>query len=333
MQKHPDLDLFIYNYTQKCQFEHLWSPDTKMCRGLITDSAGVVVARPFDKFFNMEEAPDEVPKSEAFKAFDKADGSLGIMYVLKGAYPHASAFALATRGSFISEQAIEGTKILQESLVFPNMFHPEQMTYMFEIIYPENRIVIDYKGERKLIFLGARDIETGRIFTPEWFPDITRYFESVKEIKDYAKPRDNAEGVVLYFDNGFMCKVKYEEYIRLHRLVTGVTARSIWDMLRHNGSLKELLERVPEEFSKWVQGVANGLMEEYKKIAIEAEEKFDAIYISTETRKEFALKVFSMKDSKKYSALMFKMYDKKPMNEMIWMMIKPSAEKPFREDM
>lgn len=31
---------FIYNYTQKCQFEKAWDDVTKMCRGIITDKEG-----------------------------------------------------------------------------------------------------------------------------------------------------------------------------------------------------------------------------------------------------------------------------------------------------
>lgn len=55
VQKHPDFDLFIYNYTQKCTFSGAWDEITRMCRGLILDSQGNVIARPFDKFFNRGE--------------------------------------------------------------------------------------------------------------------------------------------------------------------------------------------------------------------------------------------------------------------------------------
>ena len=35
----------------------------------------------------------------------------------------------------------------------------------------------------------------------------------------------NSEGIVVRFDDGLRVKVKYEEYIRLHKLLTGVNAR------------------------------------------------------------------------------------------------------------
>lgn len=34
-QRHPEADLWIYNYTEKTQFESYWTPETLACRGLI----------------------------------------------------------------------------------------------------------------------------------------------------------------------------------------------------------------------------------------------------------------------------------------------------------
>lgn len=158
VQKHPEAPYFIYNYTQKAQFDKVWNEVTIACRGLILDESGKVIARPFDKFFNSEETPDKIPQNTTFKAYDKMDGSLGILYELPDKTP-----AIATRGSFLSEQALRGTTIFMESLDkldrnWHRLFNVEKMTYLFEIIYPENRIVVDYKGARKLVFLGARDL-------------------------------------------------------------------------------------------------------------------------------------------------------------------------------
>ena len=54
-QVHPILPLTIWNYTEKVQYESLWDDITLQCRGLVTDDEGDVSARPFKKFFNMEE--------------------------------------------------------------------------------------------------------------------------------------------------------------------------------------------------------------------------------------------------------------------------------------
>jgi RNA ligase len=54
-QVHPTLPLTIWNYTEKVQYENLWDEVTLMCRGLVTDNTGDMVAIPFQKFFNIEE--------------------------------------------------------------------------------------------------------------------------------------------------------------------------------------------------------------------------------------------------------------------------------------
>jgi hypothetical protein len=59
VQKHPEADLYIYNYTPITQFKRHWDEYTLMSRGLILDGEGTVVARPFTKFFNYQEHTGE----------------------------------------------------------------------------------------------------------------------------------------------------------------------------------------------------------------------------------------------------------------------------------
>ncbi len=110
VQKHPTEDLYIYNYTKLAQYEWVWNEITTKCRGLILDGKGNIVCNPFEKFFNLEELDNkkqDIP-NEPFEVYDKVDGSLGILY-WSDDVP-----AISTRGSFVSEQAFEGTKILLE---------------------------------------------------------------------------------------------------------------------------------------------------------------------------------------------------------------------------
>lgn len=61
MQKHPEHDLWIANYTPECQYNRHWDPVTLMARGLVVDQSGVVARGPI-KFFNWEELIDmEIP--------------------------------------------------------------------------------------------------------------------------------------------------------------------------------------------------------------------------------------------------------------------------------
>ena len=133
VQKHPDADLFIYNYSPKVQYDKLWNEITLQTRGLILDAEMNVVAKPFGKFFNLEEhQPEEIPQLP-FDVFEKMDGSLGILYWLND-----KPF-IASRGSFESEQAIKATEILHQRYADTFIRLDKNSTYLFEIIYPTNQ--------------------------------------------------------------------------------------------------------------------------------------------------------------------------------------------------
>lgn len=327
-QTHPEAPYIIWNYTQKCQVESAWDSITKMCRGLITDEEGYVKARPFDKFFNRDEHDKEgmplIP-NEPYTLWDKLDGSLGILYLMPDGRPR-----LATRGSFTSEQAIKGTEMLQKVIGKKSIQFTQGYTPMFEIIYPTNRIVVDYGKEEKLVYLGSRHIVSGRVVTPKALP-LPYNFESAKQYdmsQLYAEPRDNAEGYVLHYRNGMMVKIKFEEYVRLHRLVTGVNKRRIWDILRSGDDIKDLLDHVPEEFEKWVNETTLELMDKFSYVCMDSNLKAAGAK-NLETRKEQAEHI--MKHAE-YPAIAFLMLDGRDYEDAVWKLLKPKHEAPFRLD-
>ncbi|MEN0051252.1 MAG: RNA ligase, partial [Bacteroidota bacterium] len=103
--KHPDANLWIYNYTARTQYDALWNEVTMQCRGLILNKHFEFVARPFSKFFNLGERANQILPDEPFEVFEKMDGSLGILYWIEN-----EPF-IATRGSFVSDQATEANVI------------------------------------------------------------------------------------------------------------------------------------------------------------------------------------------------------------------------------
>lgn len=326
VQKHPTEDLYIYNYTQRAQFDRVWTEETMMCRGLILDGSDNVVARPFKKFFNLQEAIDkkEDLPLEDFSVQEKYDGSLGILYWV-GNEPY-----LATRGSFTSDQSKVGTDILQGYSMYFNELKREY-TYLFEIIYPENRIVVDYKGRRDIVLLAVIDTKTGEekdLYREcSGFP-FAAYIDGVTNYNTLAQRAEaNKEGFVIRFKSGKRYKVKFDEYVRLHRLITGVNARRIWDMLRANQPLDELLERVPDEFFAWVSNTKKSLENDFatlEKTCLEA-----AVHAKEhDTRKEQAICI--MKNYKDISGIVFSILDKKDYSESIWKMLKPKHELPFK---
>ncbi len=308
---HPEYPLFIYNYTPKCQYDWHWTPETIACRGLILDNKDNVVARPFPKFFTPDQYKDlrshvhhlyglrykELYKGK-FSVTEKVDGSMISLSRWQG---HT---IVASRGSFISEQAKHAQQIV-DNKYGGYAFYPYS-TYLFEIIYPENRIVVDYGEKDEIVLLTVLDNDTGHdlpCLVNRW-----RY--------------------VVKFENGLRVKVKFDEYVRLHRIITNVSARKIWEMLKDNESLDELLDMVPDEFYEWVKNTERDLQIQYKNIErnVRGLLYHDVVTCQTPiTRKQLALK---NKDYI-YKGIMFQMLDNKDYQESIWKLIKPEAEKPF----
>lgn len=321
MKRHPELSLRILNYTARAQYANAWNETTLTCRGLIVNDGGDVVARPFRKFFNLEQV-ESLPH-EPFDVFEKLDGSLGILY-WNGDTP-----LIATRGSFDSEQAQFGTKMIQAA---PE-FHPKfdrSLTYLFEIIYPENRIVVDYGDSRRLALLGAVETETGKDIHPcclthEWWDRAPRsrlHPDNPAELK--SLDLKNKEGFVIRFDSGFRVKVKLAEYVRLHKLLTGLNERTLLrDYLMPGNDIGPLLERTPDEFNDWIRTAIAKLQGEYRAIEAAAREEFVAVGTQP-TRKDYALK-FAQSPR---SAVLFKMLDGRPYDEVIWRQVQADV-RPF----
>ena len=337
-QTHPTLPLTIWNYSPKVQYESLWDDITIQCRGLVTDFEGNIVARPFKKFFNYEELkPEDIP-NEPFDIFEKLDGSLGILFNYKGEW------VLATRGSFTSDQAKKGWEILQK---YDYKRLIEDKTYLFEIIYKENRIVVDYDYE-DLIMLGVIDNNDGyeyKIFDERIHLEGIRFvnmyrnlgFKFVKKydgIKDYSTLKeiikDDEEGFVIRFQSGFRMKIKGEEYKRLHRILTNISNRNIWEYLKDGKPLDELIDKVPDEFYDWVKETKENFENEFQKIKEEYESLYNSILNSNEifSRKDFASKAINSN----FPSILFSMYDNRPYDQIIWKILYPNYSKPFKKN-
>lgn len=327
-QKHPTMDLYIYNYTPQCQYKKNWNRITMMCRGLIADGSGKVIARPFKKFFNLGEHQG-VPHGE-FTVTEKMDGSLGILYWADNKPK------IATRGSFTSPQALYATKLLETKYKdnIPNLI--KWHTYLFEIIYPANRIVVDYEGREELVLLAVVDTNTGKEYPMKeeyGFPIVNHPDLKCETLYDMSKLNlPNKEGFVLKWENGERIKIKFEEYARLHRLVTGVSSKTIWEYLYQGMSIKELIERVPDEFYEWVIKTKQDLQMKYatiESIALQEYDEVKHIKLDPDDNKRKQQALYINKNCK-YPSILFKLLDGQDYSEIIWKLIKPTYECPFK---
>jgi hypothetical protein len=322
-QTHPTLPLAIFNYSRECQYNRNWDDITLNCRGLVLDTKGNVIAKPFPKFFNYEEhKPEDIP-NESFEVYEKMDGSLGIIFHYEGEWH------IATRGSFTSEQSIKGKEMLDKlskTALIPGY------TYLVEIIYPENRIVVDYGDEEKLIVLGAynnetgKEVEVGEMVNEGW--EVVMKYKTWGEDWETLKKeisKDN-EGYVIRFSGGMRMKVKGEEYVRLHRILTNFSTKDIWELLKNGEPLEPFLDRVPDEFDVWVKEVVRDLQTQFDTIKTDMEAEFRELI----DKKEFADKIAD----NPIRSLLFKRLDSysPQLDEMIWKLLKPKYEKPFKKD-
>lgn len=337
-ERHPELPLTIYNYTAACQYARQWCGTSRACRGLIVADSGEIIARPFPKFHNLDEhSRSEIAFSKPFTVTEKMDGSLGILY------PDVDGWSIATRGSFVSVQARRATRILRER--YADFCPPSGTTWLFEILFPENRIVVDYGDREDLVLLAVIDNASGRdadYYFHLWPGPISRSYSvscKPREVIPELGLRDdgNTEGVVLRFDwpktgPQFRVKVKLAEYVRLHRILFGCSAKTVWESLSEGKSLDEIAERVPDEFHAWLRATIDGLNSQFLQKNADVRAEFAALteqFGPNPDRKAFALEAVKSPNR----AHLFRLLDGHSPHPLIWKELKPESSRPFRSQL
>ena len=334
-QAHPYLPYTIYNYTEKTNYEDAWNELTLACRGLILEDDGAVVARPFRKFFNHGQAgAPSIALDEFVTVTDKMDGSLGILY------PTTNGYAIASRGSFTSDQAEHATKVWKQRYA-PHWVPEPGLTYLFEIVYPANRIVVDYGDMDDLVLLGAVDTATGRsvaLGTLDWPGPAAEVFPYATFADALAAPdRPGAEGMVIHLpDSDERVKLKQEDYVRMHKIVTGLNARSVWEALAAGIDLDMFVAGLPDEFHAWAANVGRQLARAV------ADAEYDAIVeyqgVLAEVGEDFARKDFALAAKRRGNpTLLFALLDGKNLGPQLWRGARPEpgwapTARSFSED-
>ncbi|MFG3497789.1 RNA ligase [Streptomyces sp. NPDC047928] len=369
---HPSLPLSLYTYTRTCQYERIWNRVTTRCRGLVADDVtGEVVALPLPKFFNVGEHESGQPYApalpdEPFEVYDKVDGSLAVVF------HYAGGWRVASKGSFISTQATWAQRLLDAkdtSALTPGV------TYLAEILYPQNRIVVDYGDRRDLVLLAAFAKDGTEIpladAAPAWQPigsvvtvwpamplaELLALTESNTLPGGRAATGTDAEGFVLRFASGVRAKAKLSEYVRLHKVLTGVTERDVWrghgiqrfaglppkqvaqalgcsaaDITASGGRpLDGLLEQVPDEFDAWVRG----LIARIDKDVADRERAIDTAYRALAPlagdRAAFARAAKALPDPTVRAAVFLRL-DGRPTELVTYRSVRPEASDPFTTD-
>ncbi|MFD0520245.1 hypothetical protein [Paractinoplanes durhamensis] len=122
-------------------------------------------------------------------------------------------------------------------------------------------------------------------------------------------------------------KIKYAEYVRLHRLVTGLSARTVWEvMVNGDGDLDAMIEPLPDEFHPWVRGVAAELTAIVEAQATAIEAAFAAIVAELPDgwgRKEFAAAAVRSE----HRGALFSRLDDKDYRPSLWQRVRPEGDR------
>jgi T4 RnlA family RNA ligase len=316
MQKHPEHELFIYNYTPKAQYEYHWNEVTLACRGLILDDRYRVVSRPFAKFFNLGETENQFIPNEPFEVFEKLDGSLGILY-----WVDQEPF-IATRGSFTGEQAKMASAILRAKYMDAVQNTDRTKTYLFEIIYPDNRIVVDYGGIEDLFLIAVIDNATGQdLPLPDIGFPLAGKYHGIRDVHTLkAMEEANREGFVIKYRSGLRYKVKFDQYLQLHRTYTNMSNIVVWEYLAAGRPFDDILDILPDELYDWVKMTADALKMHFEAIETQCKEDFKVLPTRKETAEYF--------QTCAYPPILFRMLDGKSYDSLIWKEVKPQFQKP-----
>lgn len=323
-KKHDYYDLIIWNYSQSTQYESFWNETTLMARGLITDSLGNIVSRGFNKFFNWEENKldrENIDLSKV-KLFEKVDGS----YI--GVFWYDNQWITNSKGSFTTEQAIKAKEHINSFKDFDKFFSKD-LTHNFEIVYPTNRIVVDYNGIDGIVYLSSTN-KAGDIFFLETICDGMLRSKEYDFNFDYelikSQNTNNEEGIVGYLPCGNMFKIKFANYIALHGIITNTSSYTIWECLRNGEDVKLMVDNIPDEFYGFVKSKIEEITTNFKALFVEVHLKYLIIPFKDElTDKEFATRI---KDEE-FKSQFFSLRNGRDISEWVWKKVKPKYELPF----
>ena len=273
-----DGTLAIYTYTDRCTFENAWDEVTRNSRGHVYNlQTGECVAWAFPKFFNLGENPESLPEKfpwdRPYEIMEKLDGWLGVLY------RHEGKFKVATRGSFHSSGSVWATEMAQ-ALDFSCL--PDEATLVFEIITPEQRIILDYGSERKLVILAAFNRHTGQEYprhrVEEWgratglpvVPLLGRM--SLEDLLRKQKELEKFEGFVIRFCDGRRVKVKTEWYLGMARIMANLTPIAVWEAMVNGRVPPEYLMVVPEELRPLAERYQAVLEGQYARVRLHFEQ-------------------------------------------------------------
>jgi len=272
-----DDELMIVTYNSDSDFSH---PVVRESRGIVYNKETMeVVSVGFDKFFNAgEPLADNIDWTTAVVT-QKMDGSLVTLFWWNGKWNLKSNGALdASKVKSQSDPSKSFLDIFNEALKrqplnWDALDH--DVCYSFELLAPENRVIIQYEVP-ELVFILARNRITGEEirYTQETNPTGIRLpdrydLQSESDVRNMLDiidrgGRKDVEGFVVEDDKCRRVKMKTKFYVDAHHLrgEKTLTIRNAIDIIRA-GDIDEYLTYSPWQ-SKFMLDV-DGKMKKLKR--------------------------------------------------------------------
>ena len=319
----------LYNYSRKCIYEKKWNKITLNARGHVYEvGTNKLVAMAFQKFFNLMELPEykrkDILKQKDYTCYEKIDGSLGIIY------HYAGTWRVNTRGSFSSEQAEEALKMIEK---IDMTLIPTKLTILVEIIYPNNKIIIDYGNRKELVILTIFNRDTKKELSRSKIKEINQnlglsivksYDNTFEKMFEFQKSKVlTTEGFVVHFKNGERIKIKSKRYLEIARILANLTPLSVWKCMEMGKVKQKTLEEIPEEFRQDLDGMVNDLESKYSSLKGKIEKEYEKVMKKNPSRAEIA-----QNKTIKYKSAIFSLLDGKydRVDSFIMKLIRPSNE-------
>lgn len=253
-----------YVYAGKDTFD---DPIRLECRGIKFREDGYILSRPLHKFFNIGEKQslEDIDFSEPHEVMEKLDGSM-----IHTAVIDDEVHFITRMG--ITDHAITAKKrhMTPDIEHFARACADFGWTPVFEWTAPDNRIVLPYE-KSELTLLALRTKLTGHYFGPKNFDKL--FHCTIKTVKTYNPfdPKDSKsmydslrresgiEGRVIRFADGHHVKVKCDEYVLHHKVMSDFRSKRKMIELILDGGVDDILPIIPKDFVGKVHGLMNAL--------------------------------------------------------------------------
>ena len=209
------------------------------CRGIIFDTEGRIMSRPFHKFFNVNEREETqthlIDMSRPHVIMEKMDGSMIRPILVNGVVRLATKMGVTSVAEEAENFLVDSTQYFKIYKWLKNCV-TSGVTPIFEYVAPTNKIVIDY-AEPKLVLLAMRNNITGNYYMPDQAPfEVVPMYGSVdgglSEYIERAREMQGREGDIIRFMDGHMIKIKNDWYVRIHKTKDLIRAdRNIADII------------------------------------------------------------------------------------------------------